>query len=98
MITRIVRMTFQEEECLNFEHIFDQSKELIRSFEGCEYLSLHKDHYNRNVYYTLSRWRSQQHLDNYRNSELFQSTWAKTKLLFSENPKAYSLDKLQELP
>lgn len=97
MITRIVRMSFKKEEVKTFLEIFDGSKEKIRAFTGCEYLSLHQDHHHPNVYYTISRWENQAKLEEYRKSALFQATWTKTKLLFNDKPLAYSLDQLIEI-
>lgn len=97
MITRIVRMSFRAEEKENFEAIFAASKGKIRAMPGCRYLSLHRDHHDPSVYYTLSKWDSQADLDGYRHSELFKATWAKTKALFKEKPSAHSLHMLTEL-
>ena len=97
MITRIVRMVFIKEKTQEFEAIFEESKLKIRAREGCQYLSLHRDHHLANVYYTVSKWNSQEDLDAYRHSDLFRTTWAKTKALFTEKPSAYSLDQLVEL-
>ena len=97
MITRIVRMSFQPERVQDFEAIFEASKTKIRNFEGCLYLSLHRDHHHSNVYYTLSHWESQMSLDLYRNSPLFKSTWSRTKELFDEQPLAFSLDEMIRL-
>lgn len=94
MITRIVRMHFRSEASTDFQSIFEASKELIRAFDGCLYLSLHQDAQDPSVFYTLSRWQSENHLNNYRQSDLFKSTWAKTKVLFQEKAQAYSLKEL----
>ena len=98
MITRIVRMVFQEDKTDAFEAVFDASKEKIRARSGCQYLSLHRDHHSPNVYYTISKWDTQQDLDDYRNSELFKTTWAKTKILFTDKPSAYSLEQVIDIP
>lgn len=97
MITRIVRMSFAPEHTATFESIFAASKEKIRARKGCVYLSLHRDHHHSNVYYTVSKWHSQEDLDAYRHSELFISTWAKTKVLFNDKPSAHSLEMLTEI-
>jgi len=47
-----------------------------------------------NIYITHSQWESETDLNNYRNSELFKTTWAKTKVLFSEKPLAFSVESL----
>ncbi|MFT6882579.1 MAG: quinol monooxygenase YgiN [Marinoscillum sp.] len=97
MIKRIVRMTFKEENIDAFIAIFDDAKFKIRAMPGCQYLSLHRDHHQPSVYYTLSHWDSQQSLDDYRHTELFKTTWAATKLLFEERAEAFSLTEIDEL-
>lgn len=91
-------MTFKQTETSVFEKIFAESKEKIRAMNGCQYLALHKDHHHSNIYYTISKWDSQDALDTYRHSDLFKKTWARTKILFSDKPSAHSLDMVTELP
>lgn len=95
MIIRIVKMTFSPEMVNEFLFIFDASKVKIIGFEGCSHLSLLKQTTVGNVYFTYSYWESEAHLNNYRNSELFKSTWAKTKILFSAAPEAYSMNTIE---
>jgi autoinducer 2-degrading protein len=90
MIKRIVKMTFRTEETDRFEAIFDASCEHIRAFEGCEYLELTRSATDPRVYFTISLWRSIDHLNAYRNSDLFKKTWASTKVLFDGRPEAWS--------
>jgi len=97
MITRIVRMSFIPEKTDDFLEIFSQSKHKIRARKGCLYLSLHKDYHASGVFYTLSKWESQENLDEYRESELFKTTWAATKKLFNDKPKAHSLVEQDEI-
>ena len=97
MMIRIVRMSFDPNKVNEFLRVFDTSKEKIRAFDGCQYLSLNKDHTRANVYYTLSHWQSTQHLEAYRESELFKTTWAAVKPMFNEMPQAFSLEKEIEL-
>lgn len=91
MITRIVRMSFQPEKVKEFLLIFNQSMVKIRDFEGCHQLGLHPDVNHKNIYYTISYWETTAHLEAYRKSELFNSTWEKVKPLFNDKPQAYSL-------
>ncbi|MCU0436597.1 MAG: antibiotic biosynthesis monooxygenase [Raineya sp.] len=91
MIVRIVRMFFQEDKTDDFLEIFEQSKHLIRHFEGCKHLELLRDADYKHIFCTYSYWESPEHLENYRQSDLFQSTWAKTKVLFNDKPIAFSL-------
>lgn len=98
MLLRIVRMEFQPEKLADFLAIFDKSKQLIRNFSGCQYLALHTDAKNPYIRYTYSKWESEAALDVYRNSELFATTWANTKVLFAAKPQAFSLFLEDEMP
>lgn len=91
MILRIVRMEFDPAKVDEFLSVFNQSKDKIRAFDGCEHVELCQDAAQKNVYFTFSKWLSEDHLEVYRHSELFKSTWAKTKVLFVGKPLAYSL-------
>ncbi len=84
-------MAFKPKDVNQFIQIFNQSKKKISEFPGCIALSLYQDTQLENVFYTVSWWESEECLENYRNSELFQDTWQKTKILFSEKPLAFSL-------
>ncbi len=90
-IIRIVRLSFKLENTESFIKIFEESQSKILAFEGCLSVEMKRDYHHNHVFYTLSRWQSQEALDRYRNSELFQSTWARTKVLFDDKPQAYSL-------
>lgn len=95
---RIVKMTFQPEKVDEFLFNFNESKTLIRAFEGVQHLELLRDKNNFNIFFTYSIWQSENHLENYRNSDLFKGVWAKTKPLFSSKPEAWSVDSIEKLP
>jgi len=61
---------------------------------GCQYLELMRDLNQANIYMTHSHWESASDLNNYRDSEFFKTTWAKTKVLFAEKPLAFSVESL----
>ncbi|MEP2023272.1 MAG: antibiotic biosynthesis monooxygenase family protein [Reichenbachiella sp.] len=90
MIIRVVRMTFKEERVEQFLEIFEQSKEKIRSFPGCQHLQLLADANQPNVFSTYSIWKDESDLNVYRNSELFGQVWPETKCLFAAPPVAHS--------
>ncbi|MBW7936092.1 MAG: antibiotic biosynthesis monooxygenase [Flavobacteriales bacterium] len=90
-LLRIVRMSFQPEQTAVFKQIFAEKYPHISRFEGCLSLRLMQDERVKNIFYTISEWQSAEHLEAYRQSALFNETWAKTKLLFDAPPKAYSL-------
>jgi heme-degrading monooxygenase HmoA len=91
MIKRIVKLTFQEDKIEDFKQIFEQSKNLIRQRMGCLHVELLQDIAKSNVFFTLSYWENEADLEAYRHSELFITTWAKTKVLFSDKPNAWSV-------
>ena len=91
MIIRIVKMEFEEARVHDFLSVFAASKDLIRSFPGCEHLQLLQDESDSSVFFTYSHWRRENDLDAYRRSELFQTVWADTRKLFRCAPQAWSL-------
>lgn len=91
MITRIVKMTFDPQKVDEFVDTFNDSKLLIRNSEGCTHLELLRDINNPNIFFTYSQWKSEIELNKYRNSELFEKVWAKTKILFNAKPEAWSV-------
>ena len=97
MLIRIVRMTFREEEVGAFLGLFDETKERIRHFEGCQHLELLKDYRAGNIFTTYSKWQDEGALNQYRNSELFAGVWARTKAMFAEKPVAFSLKEFIEV-
>jgi len=95
MIKRIVKMSFQPEELETFLTVFNESKPYIAKAEGCLHLELMQMPATPNVIFTFSFWRSETDLNNYRHSELFAKTWAKTKVLFNDKPQAWTVTSLE---
>lgn len=91
-------MSFKNEEAAKFIQIFNESAGFIQSFEGCHEVKLMRDTGNDNIYFTLSKWQTEDHLNIYRSSALFKMTWAKVKPLFSEKAEAWSLVETIPLP
>lgn len=96
-LQRIVKMTFRAEEIDPFLVIFEQAAPQIRTFPGCEGLQLLRSREPANVLFTYSTWADELALNSYRHSELFQTTWAKTKVLFADRPQAWSTDIIADL-
>lgn len=92
MLHRFVKMTFRKEEIENFKAIFVSKQALIAGFEGCKKVNLLQDQQDERIFFTHSIWRSAQDLEKYRNSSLFRTTWAATKVLFADKPDAWSLE------
>lgn len=97
MIIRVVRMTFRSESVDHFLENFDRNKEFIRNSPGCHHLELWQDENDKNIFLTYSHWESEEHLNQYRDSELFKTVWSFTKKLFSEKPIAFSSTKIEEV-
>jgi len=90
-------MSFNVDKVDAFLINFNDNKDKIRNTKGCNFLELYRDKTNLNIFFTYSYWDTKQDLENYRNSELFKSVWANTKILFNEKPEAWSVDKLYSL-
>ncbi|GAB3264972.1 hypothetical protein GCM10027347_32410 [Larkinella harenae] len=88
-------MTFAAGKVADFLTVFEQSKQQIRAFPGCLHLELLRDLDQPAVYVTYSHWDSPESLERYRHSELFKTTWAVTKPLFSDRPLAFSVERLE---
>ncbi len=94
MFVRIVKMTFEVDKIDLFLSVFDKNKDKIRNSDGCELLELYRDKTNPAIFFTYSYWQEESNLESYRNSDLFRGVWAKTKVLFSDKPEAWSVDKV----
>jgi heme-degrading monooxygenase HmoA len=94
MIIRIVKMTFRPETIDDFRMVFQHSAEHIRAFPGNCGLQLLQCTENNTTFFTYSLWDNDAALQAYRNSPLFETTWAKTKVLFGDKPEAWSTESL----
>ena len=92
MITRFVKLTFKDDKIEDFINIWNESRDKIAGFDGCNFVEMHQARVPNNVCFTHSIWESEDALNVYRHSELFQKTWAKTKVLFDDKPEAWSLN------
>jgi heme-degrading monooxygenase HmoA len=89
MIKRLVKMTFKENSCDQFESIFYSYRDKIAGAQGCQHLELWKDIDQPNVYFTYSIWEDVADLERYRHSDTFKVVWPLTKALF-ESPAVVS--------
>lgn len=92
MITRIVKLTFKKEKLSKFITIWYESRAKIAGFEGCHFVEMLQSKTQENICFTYSIWDSEDALNKYRHSELFELTWAKTKILFDGKPEAWSTE------
>ena len=73
-----------------FLKTFEENGPKIREMKGCHGVDLVQDLYRPYVFFTLSKWESEDDLNAYRESELFRNTWKVTKSLFSVPAHAWS--------
>jgi hypothetical protein len=85
-------MHFREEEIDTFKALFEEIKFKIRAFPGVLHLECLQDVNDPQIFFTYSHWESEADLENYRNSDLFKSTWVKTKILFEHKAEAWSTE------
>ena len=97
MFVRIVKLSFHQENIPAFLENFEEMKEKIRNAPGNRLLELYQDKNNSDVFFTYSYWETEEDLENYRHSELFDGIWSFTKKLFNAKPEAWSVDKLVSL-
>ena len=95
MIKRIVKMSFELEEVEKFKSIYELNWHKIKGFEGCLHVELLQDRSSPSIFFTYSNWESENHLNNYRESILFKTVWASTKVLFNQKPEAWTLNVLE---
>ena len=95
MIKRIVKMSFELEKVEKFKSIYELNWHKIKGFEGCLHVELLQDHSSPSIFFTYSNWESENHLNNYRDSILFKTVWASTKVLFNQKPEAWTLNVLE---
>ena len=91
MITRFVKLTVKESEIDTFKNIFEENQNVIMSSEGCFHAELLQDVSNPCVFFTFSKWESVDHLNLYRQSEVFGEIWKRSKKTFSSSAEAWSL-------
>lgn len=89
---RIVKLTLKNENVADFLNHFETVKHDINSFPGCQGMKLLQKKESGNILFTYSQWESEEALENYRKSELFQSIWPKVKLWFDSKAEAWSTE------
>ena len=91
MIKRIVKMEFEPLNVSTFVNIYKINKHKIKAFDGCHSVELLRDINAQNIFFTYSIWDSESSLNKYRESNTFKDIWSKTKPLFSNKAKAWSV-------
>jgi quinol monooxygenase YgiN len=92
MLTRIVKLTFQEEKLEEFLAYFDTINTRVSTFENCYGMRLMQDIHHPNIIFTYSNWKDENALNKYRDTDLFGGVWSTIKPWFGGKPEAWSVD------
>ena len=85
-------LNFQPDKVDEFLEIFNQNKQVLAKSDGCIRLEIFKSTNDTDTYVTISNWQSEEHLEMYRQSELFKDIWSKVKPLFNNKAEAWTLN------
>ncbi len=96
MIVRIVEMHIDPFKKQEVVRTFKEIKESVRQFKGCHYVGLFENINSPEHIITYSIWDSEEDLEHYRNSPVFERNWKLLKMFFIGKPKAYSLKLVDE--
>ena len=88
-------MSFHPQKVEQFKSVYAANWNRIRGFKGCVHVELLQGKNEPNVFFTFSIWESEEHLEQYRNSELFAGVWSSTKVLFNDKPQAWTVNELE---
>lgn len=91
MLTRIVKLHFHEDKVDSFLALFDQVVTKVNAFPGCHHMHMLRDLHSPSTFITYSQWENEKALNQYRDSELFQTIWPTIKPWFAEKAQAWSL-------
>jgi len=92
MITRIVKLHFQEDRIQDFLDFFETVKYKVSSFPNCHGMKLLQDVHQPHIVFTYSLWESEDDLNIYRDSELFGNVWPTIKPWFAMKAEAWSVN------
>ena len=92
MIIRIVDLQIQERHIERAKELISEVAPKVRAFNGCLYLELNYDLHKLGHVQTYSRWISEDHLNEYRDSDVFLSFWKNLKPLFEIPARAWSFE------
>lgn len=91
MITRIVKIYFQEDKIQDFLRFFEQIKWEVAHQPKCGGMKLLQDKNHPNIVFTYSLWEDEKALNTYRDSELFGKIWPTIKPWFKEKAEAWTV-------
>ena len=91
MITRIVKLNFEDDKVDDFLAFFNTINHIINNFPGCYGMKLYQDVKDPSIIMTYSHWENEQALNNYRDSDAFGNIWPNIKPWFKNKPEAWTV-------
>ncbi len=89
---RIVKLTFTPETLPLFKAHFENVKNIVNQFPGCQGMKMLQDIHNQNICFTYSKWGQESDLEAYRNAPEFKEIWSTIKPWFGARAEAWSVD------
>jgi quinol monooxygenase YgiN len=98
MIVRLVKLTIEREKLNEALQLLEEIAPRVRAMEGCHFLEISRGIAPReNEIITYSQWDSVDHLNAYRDTELFGNFWNDLKTRFEKPASARSYDRIHHL-
>lgn len=92
MLTRIVKLQFQEDKIEGFLTFFETIKWKVAKQPNCFGMKLLQDKNNPTIVFTYSLWKDEEALNAYRDSPLFsEEVWPRIKPWFAQKAEAWSV-------
>lgn len=93
MITRVVKLSILPEKQGAFLALFAKNNESIKAMPGCTSVRGFQSD-GTDYFFTISNWKSEDDLNNYRQSELFGAIWPTVKTWMNDKPEAWTLKEI----
>ncbi len=98
MLIRIVKLKIKQQNLEAFLAAYKSRNPVENKINGCVSVKLTKVTTNSDLAYhefcTISEWKSEIDLENYRNSPYFKETWTNLKPFFAQKAEAWSLTEI----
>ena len=85
-------MEINESDIDSYMALVQSVLDRIKNFKGCQSVNIFNDKDVPNRFFSYSTWESEEHLDAYRDSELFKITWSELKTFFKSPAQAWTVE------
>ncbi|NEN24326.1 antibiotic biosynthesis monooxygenase [Cryomorpha ignava] len=98
MVIRIVELHIHRDRLEKAQLLLAEVAPNVRKMDGCSHLNILEGLNNNAHITTYSYWKSEDHLNAYRQSNVFKTFWGEIKPLFAMPARAWSSYSLHYLP